>query len=178
MNTHNSSSFDDEDGDWVPLDSKSTHSTSNRHQNVYTPHEKEQHVNKCHDTIDINSLISNSNCSNDSRRNSSSSSSTPHGNDRLFSSRSSSSFSASHRGRQHHSSNKGNSSDKFNETLSNIRNRHERNVEMKENFVNRPLVLFPKLFIYHLVTEFWNTDRTIRIGKVCILTVDEKTPCD
>ena len=57
------------------------------------------------------------------------------------------------------------STDKLNNTLKTIRKRHERNEEIKQNFVNRPLILFPKLFFYHLITEFWNSNRTIRVGE-------------
>lgn len=46
-----------------------------------------------------------------------------------------------------------------------IRAKHERNINLKQNFVERPLVLFPKLLLYHLMTEFWKSDRSIRIGK-------------
>lgn len=60
-------------------------------------------------------------------------------------------------------SNSNSSSDR--KTLEMIRARHQRNVNLKQNLIDRPLLLFPKILFYHLINEFWNSDRSIRIGK-------------
>ena len=49
-------------------------------------------------------------------------------------------------------------------TMEAIRARHERNIKLKHNFVNQPLLLFPKILFFHLVREFWNAHRSIRVG--------------
>ena len=49
--------------------------------------------------------------------------------------------------------------------LDGIRERHERNLSLKQSFVNRPIVLFPKILFFHLLSEFWNSDPAIRLGE-------------
>lgn len=150
-------SFEEEDGDdWVPLDSQDTRNVHTNPTHIeknithHLHHTEKDVVIRSHATIDFNTdntnITSNSNISHQNSSRSGSNFRSPQVDERK-------------------SSNVDTGSDKLNKTLNKIRNRHERNQDMKQNFVNRPLVLFPKLFIYHLVTEFWNSNRTIRIGE-------------
>lgn len=155
MNTRNVSSFDDDEDDWVPLDSNFTAQTNKQTASIQqhvVQNNEEHYENKSHAKIDLDSFRSYHTTSSRSRNN------TPTNNSvggRLpRSSLNEGSMKSDQEGNA-----------KLNKTLNNLRKRHGRNLEMKENFVNRPLVLFPRLFFYHLVTEFWNSSRTIRIGK-------------
>jgi hypothetical protein len=52
-----------------------------------------------------------------------------------------------------------------------IRGRHERNINLKQNFVEKPLTMFPKILFFHLMREIWYSDHSIRFGKLMTLMI-------
>ena len=156
MSRFNSSNFDEDDGDdWVPLESLNSEPDTNNDSvlNATSPKKGNFDVTRAHDKIDLNSTGSNGSTE---RFRNPGRNSTIHG---------SFNGSSQRRFRRQQSEPSTSSESSLNETLANIRNRHERIQKVKENIVNRPLLIFPKLFFYHLVTEFWYSSRTIRVGK-------------
>ena len=155
MSSFDSSNFGEDDGDdWVPLESlNSIPDTNNDSVQNTTSSQGSYDVTRAHDKIDLNST--NRNRINDRYRNS--------GGNTIFDG--SFNLSSQRRFGRQESERSTSSESRLNETLANIRNKHERIQKVKENIVNRPLLIFPKLFFYHLVTEFWYSSRSIRVGK-------------
>lgn len=149
MSKINNVSVDDnnEDDSWIPLDNdaaaaaenaNNTHCQLNNNDNIKTYPFSGNHRSNIHGVTSMldSTYLEKSNNNNDTRNN---------------------------RRRNHYDSQEGIDSNKM--TIEMIRARHERNLHLKQNFVNLPLLLFPKILLFHLVTEFWNSHISIRIGK-------------
>ncbi len=67
------------------------------------------------------------------------------------------------------SNNQSESGSKLSATLDTIRKRHERTSNLKETLTGRPLAILPKILFCHLMREFWNSNRFVRLGKFIFL---------